>query len=769
MLNFSNLNDVEFEYLCKDVMSKMLGKKLQRFGVGRDGGIDLTDDAYTKSIIVQVKYYIKTDVKGLLSSLKKEIKKVEKNNPNQYYVCCSKELSPKNKSDIYDMFSDYMETTANIITLTEISDYLDEPDNADILHKHFKLWIESTNILKDIFTNDICIDSETLLCDIEELVHIFVKTTAYDCAISCLNSNNVLMIIGNPGVGKTITSKMLVLHFATLGFKVRYTTDGADLASLKKALSQSPSVKEVILLDDCFGQAYFNMKETQENELLSLIKYVKMKPNKMLIMNSRVTIYQEATIRTPNLINSIDKKEYKVYVLDLTGITVIEKAKIFYNHLFFSELPQLYCEDIKKDKKYIKIVKHDNYNPRIIEFVTNKRQYETFDSSKYSEFIFQCLNNPEQIWKNEYERRLNKTDRILLNTLYSITNTIVSIDVVKKCYMHRISNIQGVDSSINYFEQSLNRLNNSMIKIVDANNKQMLSVVNPSVNDFLAAHLENNIPEKREILSTSICILQLKRLLNVKEYKLKLRHIFDDKSILNFVFDSEKEKIGFITYYCVNNKILDENYETYLKSFIINPHNVDIFEERKIPINIVCKKLFDGDICAFYGLDKIVGNMSNLTNILSKFNLNNAIEFINSIDYLFENECREKYIATTIDILKELIALFCSNVQAEEYAVDIGSVVSTYLCEDDQEIDLAVSEVECIVKDMVLEEIYIYLSELPEDIIIDPNYFSELSIGVSGSLSLINDYLCDDYEDLYYEEYRDIRFHDSEIEYIFER
>lgn len=55
MLNFPNLNDVEFEYLCKDVMSRKLGVKLQRFGEGRDGGVDLTDDAYRKDIVVQVK------------------------------------------------------------------------------------------------------------------------------------------------------------------------------------------------------------------------------------------------------------------------------------------------------------------------------------------------------------------------------------------------------------------------------------------------------------------------------------------------------------------------------------------------------------------------------------------------------------------------------------------------------------------------------------------------------------------------------------------
>ena len=52
MLNYSNLNDVEFEYLCKDVMTKILGIHLERFGSGRDGGVDLTDNAYKKEIVI---------------------------------------------------------------------------------------------------------------------------------------------------------------------------------------------------------------------------------------------------------------------------------------------------------------------------------------------------------------------------------------------------------------------------------------------------------------------------------------------------------------------------------------------------------------------------------------------------------------------------------------------------------------------------------------------------------------------------------------------
>ena len=74
-----------------------------------------------------------------------------------------------------------------------------------------------------------------------------------------LTNNQTIMIIGNPGVGKTITSEMLVLYFASKGYRVRYTTSTSDLQELKKSLARSAETKEIILIDDCFGQAYFDM------------------------------------------------------------------------------------------------------------------------------------------------------------------------------------------------------------------------------------------------------------------------------------------------------------------------------------------------------------------------------------------------------------------------------------------------------------------------------------------------------------------------------
>jgi len=57
MYNYFNLNDVEFENLCKDIIERMLSINLRRFSKGRDGGIDLTDNVIKNSTIVQIKHY----------------------------------------------------------------------------------------------------------------------------------------------------------------------------------------------------------------------------------------------------------------------------------------------------------------------------------------------------------------------------------------------------------------------------------------------------------------------------------------------------------------------------------------------------------------------------------------------------------------------------------------------------------------------------------------------------------------------------------------
>ena len=670
----------------------------------------------------------------------------------------------------YKKESECIKSTANIITLIEIDDFLCEEKNADVLRKHFKLWLESTNILTNVLTNDIFLDCESLLCNIEDEKKMFVKTKAFDKAITSLSKNNVLVIVGDPGVGKTITSKMLVLHYATQGYRVRYTTDVSDLTSLKRALSASREVKEVILLDDCFGQAYFSMKSTQETELLALVRHVHMNSNKILILNSRVTIYREAQERTPELVRSFNSKEYKVFVLDMSKLSEVEKAKIFYNHLYFNNLPDSFRNTIKSNSNYRRIIEHVNYNPRIIEYICNEQRLQSVATKDYMKFVLESLDNPQEAWKNEYERRLLTGDRLLITTIYSLTNTTIALDFVKKCYNYRIANLPGVDRSINQFEASLGRLNGSFVKIIDDKGKQMVSIANPSINDFVRAYLENNEPEYHELLASCISVRQFNRLLDEAPFADHMAKAFSDKSILTYYFENDFQKAAYITEYVSKKIILDNDYFSLVNKYVSNLDTVNIFDKYSVWLSAMIERVFEKDFCLFYRIDAIVTNISQMETILGKLELVDLITYIESVDWVMVGDIRPRFILSMTKLLKEAIAFFFDTVSVDNYDISVSEMVEErkYVDEEGVHIDVdgVIEDIEDLAKGHARDEIDEMLVRLPKDIVIDEDFLAEAYINVCGADNLVKNYLQDDYDDDYrFEQY----FANEEVDYIFNR
>lgn len=128
------------------------------------------------------------------------------------------------------------------------------------------------------------------------------------------------------------------------------------------------------------------------------------------------------------------------------------------------------------------------------------------------------------VWDNEYEERLQVTDRSLLITLFSLSNTEVSYELVKKCFMKRIQRAPGIDTTINQFERSLKRLQDSFIWIIDQSGSKKLSMVNPSVNDYLRSKLKDNPLELEIMLESALVISQYKRLLPDEEAEKRSFH-----------------------------------------------------------------------------------------------------------------------------------------------------------------------------------------------------------------------------------------------------
>lgn len=775
MLNYGNLNDVEFEYLCQDIMQQKLDTELHRFARGKDGGIDLTDDVHSKNIVVQVKHYMTSTVAQLMTSLKGEVDKVAKLSPKEYYICCSKELSPQKVDEIYQLFSPYMSSASNVITLTDIDDFLNDPANIEILKKHYKLWIESTGILQDLNNTNVFIDCETLLANIESEKNLFVKTSAFNSALKCLQDNKTLFITGHPGVGKTVTSKMLVLHYAAIGYKVRFSTNVSDLDELKKSLSRNPDIKEIILVDDCFGQAYFNMKESQNTELLALINYVNASPNKVLILNSRITILQEAKERKPELLKCFEGKQCKVYILDMAAIDIVEKAKIFYNHISFNGMGKEYFAEIKKDKRYYNIIRHPNYTPRIIEFICNPNRYKGIPPTNYYEFAMQQLNNPKEIWKDEYERRLEKVDRLLLLTLYSLSDSAVIEEKVKSCFERRVASEPDIDITINQYEASLSRLLDGFVQLVSANGVKKLAMVNPSVNDYLDGRLNESALERQQLLDRVCSVQQKKRLLSQRDFDTFVQSALKSHELESYLFDSELQKNAFIAFYVCKYKILDAVYTPYILSYLNAPTYLRIYGNESVQPIEIFREIFQKDICEFYGIGNFLTSECDLDQMLNAFVFDEMVEVIGLVNRFYADDIRDEFVETVSEQLRYAIESLCENLDAGEFDPDVNHAIemSRYFNGYYEDIDTAkaASYIEEDIMSDIEDSIDMKLSMLPMDIQSCQDYTDHLTFSIYGAKDLVKSYL--EYDGYDYDDYRESQGTyenpNTEIDFIFSR
>lgn len=752
MLNFANLNDVEFESLCRDIMSRKLGVELRRFAPGRDGGVDLTDDTVSMNIVVQIKHYQNSDVSALVRSLKKELPKVEKLCPSAYYICCSKALTAANYADLRACFGDYMQSDSNIMSLIQINDFLMAPENGDILKKHFKLWIDSTGILEDCINDKLFVDCEVLLSDIEEDCQKFVRTEAFNRALEYLDQTRILCIIGNPGVGKSITSKMLVLHYAALGYRVRYTTDVADLNMLKSAMRRDSEAKEIILLDDCFGQAYYEMKESQGTELLSLIKYVKIRSSKILILNSRVTIYQEAKERQPALEKSLGKEEYKVLMLDMSEYSAGEKAMIFYNHLVFSGVPDSYLEEIRKDQRYLKIVEHPNYNPRIIEFVCSPKRYKCIHAGSFYTFILNHLDNPQEMWKDEYEHKLEPVDRILLQTIYSMTRNEVEVQYAQDCFERRIAKDPGIDNTVGQFDASIYRLSNGFIRLEPRWRRSVqISMCNPSINDFLDGYLHKHPLVKQEMINSICAIPQIERLIPKGEQLSYAVDMLLSGKYNEFVYigrDPMYQKASFITYCVFSAHIFDKKYQEAVWH-AIRYHAGVVFDlvtiwDQTISMEWVLEamtpKLWD-----FYCLDDLFEGeyraLGLLWNFMFWMRTEERVEWIKKLTPYFRKRNQKEYHEMVMEFLSYDFddPGYIYDVQEDDLSilrdVDIDICLGEKMSEED--INKLVSIFECRCKKIAHARLEQMAEELPQPFNEIKSRINDDNITVEGAKAMI--------------------------------
>ncbi len=91
MLNFFALEPREFAELSRDILQKIVKKKLYLTDGPHDEGIDFTDDVAHPHVIGQAKRYFCTPVNQLMRELSEESERVKYLRPEAYYLFLSRD------------------------------------------------------------------------------------------------------------------------------------------------------------------------------------------------------------------------------------------------------------------------------------------------------------------------------------------------------------------------------------------------------------------------------------------------------------------------------------------------------------------------------------------------------------------------------------------------------------------------------------------------------------------------------------------------------
>ena len=392
---------------------------------------------------------------------------------------------------------------------------------------------------------------------------------------------------------------------------------------------------------------------------------------------------------------------------------------------------------------YVEIVNHKNYNPRIMEFVTRKVNYIDIQPNDYSTYILSKLENPNKICEDEFTNKIREQDRIFMTTLYSLTDLSISIDILNRSYNYRIRNNTNIDTSINIFENVINRLNGSFITFYDNNGKKEVGVLNPSVNDYLKQYIKNNQLEINKINENITEYVQLKRM---EKYDKKLiMTILENGKILELNYSNIHEKMYIIISYVCNYNITKNIYTKIIQSFLRESKNLKV--EDSLSRNQIIIRLLQEPFFSFYQVKDYL-TVENVEKFFESMTICDICEFLKEFigsKIKFEYD---EYVNVIKNNITKSVYKFIEEIDVEDYMEDyeIPDVIESYIDIDKFAYDREISTIEEWIKEEVYKDIKELTDIIPKKFIMNLDIKDSIEINRESIDLYIESYIISQYE-----------------------
>lgn len=512
MNNFDlcKLNDKEFEALAVDIVATDLGRRVERFKAGRDLGVDGRFFVAGKTeAIIQAKHWARSGYDALHRHLATvERPKIDQLKPARYLLLTSVPLSRVNKRAINATLSSHIKSENDIWGEEDLQDFLAR--NPELVKRHSKLWLAGAEVLRLMQNAAIIGRSQFKTQEIYAFLPKYVITSRHQKALDLLERLGTIIIIGDPGIGKTTLADNVAFDLILCGY---------EICVVENSLNEAESVwiqgrKQLFYFDDFLGRNYLEaLKRHEDSHVVGFMRRVEADKSKRFILTSRTTILQQGrNISDLFRAYNIDRAQYEIRVEDLSAI---ETAQILYNHIWHGSLTPEHVEQLYIDKRYHKIIRHRNFNPRLIAFITDSHKIAAVPVPDYWTYITAMLENPAEIWRGVFNDQLDDIGRSMV-TLAVFNGGDLTEDVLRNGCEQLTRHSARLGNAVEWnlaYERSFRTCVGTMLgRKVEPGKSPRVSLFNPSVGDFVLRTFANDAATVTEVTAALRTPVSLRKL-----------------------------------------------------------------------------------------------------------------------------------------------------------------------------------------------------------------------------------------------------------------